>query len=65
MIAQIEMPDGSYESKEMGNPECGDFCDDCGDCLCCYEHNGDEVCPYAGVWVIYLSNPKNPFYKEP
>jgi hypothetical protein len=66
MIAKVEKPDGSYEYIEMGSPVCGeDFCDTCGDCLHCYstDYCNNEYCGIAR-WVIYIDNPKNPYYKK-
>jgi hypothetical protein len=45
---------------EEADPECGvDFCDDCGDCLSCYE--GDDCGGVEGrchAWVVYEEEPK-------
>ena len=66
MKAEVEKPDGSYKLMEMGEPVCGeDFCDTCGDCLVCYPHYDEDWCSTGERWVIYLNNPKNPFFKGP
>ena len=62
MIAEIEKPDGTYELREMGDPKCGEaFCDNCGDCLGCSQH--DETCYDDNYprWVIYLFDKLNPY----
>jgi hypothetical protein len=61
MIAEVEQPDGSYKMIEMGAPKCrAAFCDHCGDCLGCMQH--DEFCWDGNLprWVIYLDDPLNP-----
>lgn len=63
MIADVEKPDGTYAQVEMGEPECGvDFCDGCGDCLDCQHHDDKDWCPAGSSrWVVYLTDPKNPY----
>lgn len=43
--------------EEEATPECGDYCDACGDCLHCYIgdncYSGNHVYK-AHFWVIYL-----------
>jgi hypothetical protein len=61
MIAEVEKPNGTYEERDMGEPKCGTFCDHCGDCIGCSQH--DDFC-YDGDlprWVIYLDDPLNPY----
>lgn len=40
-----------YRRWLLGKPQCGDYCDHCGDCLYC----GGEMCINGGdhSWVIY------------
>ena len=45
---------GKLISVDDVQPQCGDFCDDCGDCLACY---GDDECRATTRkehrWVVY------------
>jgi hypothetical protein len=40
MRCYVEKPDGSFVEEDR-EPECGDYCDSCGDCLYCY---GGDSC---------------------
>lgn len=62
MKAYCEKKDGTYESVEVGEPECGDFCDGCGDCLKCYGVYDGYCSPCR--WVLYYDSEKNPFRKQ-
>ncbi|KKK85019.1 hypothetical protein LCGC14_2777500 [marine sediment metagenome] len=64
MQAEIEQLDGSYIYVEKGTPDCGTYCDTCGDCLACSPHNEEDYCRTGGRWVIYLSDKPNPNYDE-
>ena len=61
MIAEVEKPDKTYEFVDMGAPECGAFCDTCGDCLHCYPHDDEDWCRTGERWVIYLDDERNPY----
>ncbi len=65
MIAEVEQPDRSYKNVEMGVPPCGTFCDHCGDCIGCSQHD-DECYDGSGWarWVIYLFDEKNPHFEK-
>lgn len=64
MIAKVEQPNQTYKDVEMGEPRCGeDFCDHCGDCLGCSQHDAECYDGHYPMWVIYLDNKKNPHYR--
>jgi hypothetical protein len=51
MIISVYSSNGlTFLRFEEGEPECGkDFCDECGDCLACFQDN-----PYCNCrWVKY------------
>lgn len=66
MKIQCEKSDGSYEMVDYPDYDydCGDFCDDCGDCLACYPHDETEYCSGIGL-VFYKDNPKNKLTHPP
>ena len=50
MIAEIvDRPNGEPDVMVHAEPECGDYCDACGDCLHC--SHGTDYCD--GRWVVY------------
>lgn len=67
MKIQCEKLDGTYEMVDYPNYQyvCGeDFCDDCGDCLACYDHGATDYCNGIGL-VFYNDNPKNKLLSTP
>ena len=54
MIRRTFHEDGSFIDEEEAIPECGDYCEHCGDCLYCYSEDGcggEEGVEHS--WVVY------------
>jgi len=53
-IIHYQSPGKTFAEIVEAEPECGDFCDTCGDCLYCYPegcYNGEQ----EHLWVEYDS----------
>lgn len=60
MFADVEQKDGSYKLMDIPEPEGCFYCDTCGDCLHCEDHDSEPWCPTGGRWVVYLGDERHP-----
>lgn len=62
MKKTIVYSNGTSEVVE-DEPKCGDYCDDCGDCLHCYSE--DECVGGGHYWVVYRdAKPSNTTFTQ-